>query len=108
MKKPSRARAGWGTWGVVGLLVLWFASPNLQHAANYHSHVVYPIKTMEVLEELNQASDPDDFVVTWWDYGSGVGIMGILEPLHPLPTKRWIIFSVPKFYAQHLLYKPTI
>ncbi len=71
-----KKRAGWGTWGVVGLLVLWFASPNLQHASNYHSHVVYPIKTMEVLEQLNQASEPDDFVVTWWDYGSGCWYYG--------------------------------
>lgn len=71
-KKTAR----WATWGAVGLLVFWFASPNLQHAANYHSHVVYPIKTMEVLEELNQASEPDDFVVTWWDYGSGCWYYG--------------------------------
>ena len=75
-EESFKKRAGWGTWGVVGLLVLWFASPNLQHAANYHSHVVYPIKTMEVLDKLNQASDPDDFVVTWWDYGSGCWYYG--------------------------------
>jgi undecaprenyl-diphosphooligosaccharide--protein glycosyltransferase len=71
-----RQRLSWGSWGIVILLVVWFASPNLQHAKNYHSHVVYPIKTMEVLEELNQASDPDDFVVTWWDYGSGCWYYG--------------------------------
>ena len=29
-----------------------------------------------MLEELNQASDPDDFVVTWWDYGSGCWFYG--------------------------------
>ena len=75
-EEAFKSKAGWGTWGIVGLLVLWFASPNLQHAANYHSHVVYPIKTMEVLEELNQASEPDDFVVTWWDYGSGCWYYG--------------------------------
>ena len=34
------------------------------------------MKTIEVLEELNQASDPDDFVVTWWDYGSGCWFYG--------------------------------
>ena len=71
-----RQRAGWVSWGVVALLVAWFATPNLQHAANYHSHVVYPIKTMEVLEELNKASEPEDFVVTWWDYGSGCWYYG--------------------------------
>ena len=65
-----------GSLGLVALLVAWFATPNLQHAANYHSHVVYPIKTMEVLEELNNASEPDDFVVTWWDYGSGCWYYG--------------------------------
>ena len=75
-EEAFKSKARWGTWGIVGLLVLWFASPNLQHAANYHSHVVYPIKTMEVLEELNQASEPDDFVVTWWDYGSGCWYYG--------------------------------
>ena len=31
---------------------------------------------MEVLEALNQASEPDDFVVTWWDYGSGCWFYG--------------------------------
>ena len=71
-----KKRSGWVSLGLVALLVAWFATPNLQHAANYHSHVVYPIKTMEVLEELNNASDPDDFVVTWWDYGSGCWYYG--------------------------------
>jgi len=71
-----KKRASWFSWVLVALLVAWFATPNLQHAANYHSHVVYPIKTMEVLEELNKASEPDDFVVTWWDYGSGCWYYG--------------------------------
>jgi undecaprenyl-diphosphooligosaccharide--protein glycosyltransferase len=69
-------RLGWGSWAIVAVLVIWFASPNLQHAKNYHSHVVYPIQTMKVLDELNKASDPDDFVVTWWDYGSGCWYYG--------------------------------
>ncbi|NDH01029.1 MAG: hypothetical protein EBY43_08145, partial [Opitutae bacterium] len=77
LKHPViQKRLGWGSWGIVAGLVAWFASPNLQHAKNYHSHVVYPIKTMEVLDELNKASDPDDFVVTWWDYGSGCWYYG--------------------------------
>ncbi|MBT3635452.1 MAG: hypothetical protein HN531_00810 [Opitutae bacterium] len=60
----------------VGVVVVLFAWPNVDHAKGYHSHVVYPVKTIEVLEELNQASDPDDFVVTWWDYGSGCWFYG--------------------------------
>jgi undecaprenyl-diphosphooligosaccharide--protein glycosyltransferase len=75
-KESLKRRLGWGTWLATGLVVFWFATPNLQHARNYHSHVVYPIKTMEVLEALNQASEPDDFVVTWWDYGSGCWFYG--------------------------------
>ena len=66
----------WVNWVGVLILVGWFAYPNLQHAANYHSHVVYPIKSMEVLQKLNEASEPDDFVVTWWDYGSGCWFHG--------------------------------
>ena len=77
LKHPViQKRLGWGSWAIVAGLVAWFASPNLQHAKNYHSHVVYPIKTMEVLDELNKASEPDDFVVTWWDYGSGCWYYG--------------------------------
>ncbi len=60
----------------VGIVVVLFAWPNVDHARGYYSHVVYPVKTIEVLEELNQASDPDDFVVTWWDYGSGCWFYG--------------------------------
>ena len=75
LEASFKRKAGWGTL-IVCLMVMWFASPNLQHASNYHSHVVYPVKTMEVLQELNKASDPDDFVVTWWDYGSGCWYYG--------------------------------
>ncbi len=66
----------WASWGFSGLVVCFFALPNIQHAKNYNSHVVYPIKTIEVLQKLNEASDPDDFVVTWWDYGSGCWFYG--------------------------------
>ncbi len=66
----------WATWVFSGIVVFFFALPNIQHAKNYNSHVVYPIKTIEVLQKLNEASDPDDFVVTWWDYGSGCWFYG--------------------------------
>ena len=55
------------------------AAPNVKHAQNYHSHVVYPTETIEVLEALNKASNPEDFVVTWWDYGSGCWYYGDLR-----------------------------
>ena len=66
----------YGAWGIVGVLVCFFAWPNIEHAKGYYSHVVYPVSTIKVLDELNKASDPDDFVVTWWDYGSGCWFYG--------------------------------
>ena len=63
-------------WISCCLLFVGLIWPNVQHAKNYHSHVVYPNKTIEVLEKLNDASDPEDFVVTWWDYGSGCWFYG--------------------------------
>jgi len=66
----------YGSWGIVGVLVCFFAWPNIEHAKGYYSHVVYPVNTIKVLDELNKASDPDDFVLTWWDYGSGCWFYG--------------------------------
>ena len=66
----------WCSWIFSAFVVYFFAFPNIQHAKNYNSHVVYPIKTIEVLNKLNEASDPGDFVVTWWDYGSGCWFYG--------------------------------
>ena len=66
----------WCSWGLSGIIVCFFAMPNIQHAKNYNSHVVYPIKTIEVLKKMNEVSKPDDFVVTWWDYGSGCWFYG--------------------------------
>ena len=44
------------------------------------THMWYiQLKTIEVLDALNKASKPDDFVVTWWDYGSGCWYYGGLR-----------------------------
>jgi dolichyl-diphosphooligosaccharide--protein glycosyltransferase/undecaprenyl-diphosphooligosaccharide--protein glycosyltransferase len=61
---------------IVGGFVVFLVRPNLQHARNYNSHVVYPGKTIEALEALNRDAAPDDFVLTWWDYGSGSWFYG--------------------------------
>ena len=70
-RKPS-----WVVWILATGLVVFLLRPNIQHAQNYHSHVVYPTKTIEVLDRLNEVSQPEDFVVTWWDYGSGCWFYG--------------------------------
>ena len=88
--KQSKEQYGsflkWGTFLLALPIVLFLVSPNLKHAQNYHSHVVYPTKTIEVLDALNKASKPDDFVVTWWDYGSGCwyygGLRSFTSPAH--------------------------
>jgi hypothetical protein len=61
---------------IVGGFVVFLVRPNLHHARNYNSHVVYPGKTIEALEALNRDAAPDDFVLTWWDYGSGSWFYG--------------------------------
>ena len=66
----------WIVWILATGLVVFLLRPNIQHAQNYHSHVVYPTKTIEVLDRLNEVSQPEDFVVTWWDYGSGCWFYG--------------------------------
>jgi dolichyl-diphosphooligosaccharide--protein glycosyltransferase/undecaprenyl-diphosphooligosaccharide--protein glycosyltransferase len=78
--------SSWGVWVVTGCIVVFLLRPNIQHAQNYHSHVVYPTKTIDVLEKLNEVAKPDDFVVTWWDYGSGCwyygGVRTFTSPAH--------------------------
>ncbi len=69
-------RRKWLAWVIGFALVAWIAIPNLEHAANYHSQVVYPKKNIEALKALDDASEPSDFVVTWWDYGSGCWYYG--------------------------------
>lgn len=66
----------WGVWTATGCAVVFLLRPNIQHAQNYHSHVVYPTKTIDVLEKLDEVAKADDFVVTWWDYGSGCWYYG--------------------------------
>jgi len=61
---------------LVGGLVFFLCRPNIQHARNYKSHVVYPGETVEALQALDRNSTADDFVVTWWDYGSGSWFYG--------------------------------
>ena len=68
--------AKWVTWIITACIVLFFAFPNIKHAKNYNSHVVYPVNTIKVLDKLNEVSDPEDFVITWWDYGSGCWFYG--------------------------------
>jgi len=79
-RSPQRSQvfnwAKYVTWGFTACVTCFFAIPNIQHAKNYNSHVVYPVKTIEVLDKLNDASTPEDFVITWWDYGSGCWFYG--------------------------------
>ena len=75
-ENPLFNKSSWAVWILATGLVVFLLRPNIQHAQNYHSHVVYPTKTIEVLDRLNDVSQPDDFVVTWWDYGSGCWFYG--------------------------------
>ena len=70
------SKSSLAVWTLSAVIVFFLLRPNIQHAQKYHSHVVYPTKTIDVLSKLNEVSQPDDFVVTWWDYGSGCWFYG--------------------------------
>ena len=72
----SKVKISWSCWLLLGTISIFLIRPNINHAKVYHSHVVYPTKTIEVLRALDTVSQPDDFVVTWWDYGSGCWFYG--------------------------------
>ena len=62
------------------LMVAFMAWPNVQHAKNYNSHVVYPTKTIEVLEALNEAPIQR---ILWLLGGTTVPVVGFMgKPEH--------------------------
>ena len=57
-----------GRYGLASAVVIFY-SVQIFSMQNYHSCSLSN-KTIEVLNKLNEVSKPDDFVITWWDYGS--------------------------------------
>ena len=55
--------------GLAGGIVIFFTSLIFRHAQNYVACGLSN-KTIEVLNKLNEVSQPDDFRCYWWDYGS--------------------------------------
>ena len=53
-----QSKSSWAVWIAATEVVVFLLRPNIQHAQNYHSHVVYPTKTIEILQNwmkyLNQ------------------------------------------------------
>ena len=69
----------WGklfTWAIGALVTFFFVWPNVEHAKTYSKriNVVFPEGVIESLKTLEQKSSEGDFVVTWWDYGSGTWV----------------------------------
>ncbi|MGE4550728.1 MAG: hypothetical protein AAEJ57_05010, partial [Opitutales bacterium] len=69
----------WGkvfTWVIGALVTFFFVWPNVEHAKTYSKriNVVFPEGVIESLKTLEQKSSEGDFVVTWWDYGSGTWV----------------------------------
>ncbi len=64
------------TWIVGSLATLVFVWPNVEHAEAYSSRidVIFPKGVIEELKTLEKKSSEGDFVVTWWDYGSGTWV----------------------------------
>ena len=69
----------WGkafTWIVGATVTFFFVWPNVKHAETYSKriNVVFPEGVIESLKTLEKKSSEGDFVVTWWDYGSGTWV----------------------------------
>ncbi len=47
-------------------LMLW---PNITHILGYKVPTVFTADEVAVLEKLNAIAKPEDYTVTWWDYG---------------------------------------
>ncbi len=64
------------TWVVAAVPTYFFVLPNIEHAKAYSSRidVIFPKGVIEGLKALKEKSSEGDFVVTWWDYGSGTWV----------------------------------
>jgi len=58
--------------GVAALCTTLLVVPNIRHALIYTPTVVHSRETIQALDELGKQSSPEDFVITWWDYGSSI------------------------------------
>ncbi len=43
--------------------------PNLLHVVEYKVPTVFTNDEVQLLEQLNAAASPEDYTLTWWDYG---------------------------------------
>ena len=93
-ENPLLNKSSWAVWILASAVVIF--TPSKYSAC---TELSFPCclsnKTIEVLDKLNEVSQPDDFLVTWWDYGSGCWFfMEGAEHSHPLLTRHLIIFNL--------------
>jgi hypothetical protein len=50
--------------------------PNIRHVREYLPPVLLPTDAIRALDAVRRVGNGDDFVITWWDYGSAVWFYG--------------------------------
>jgi len=63
-------------FGVLFVSLVGGAYPNVAHIVEYKVPTVFSSSEVESLEELNALSKPDDFALSWWDYGYPIRYYG--------------------------------
>ncbi len=56
-------------YGLIFALTLGALYPNIKHAQQYLVPTVFNSSEVQVLEQLGQKADRQDYVLAWWDYG---------------------------------------
>ena len=54
---------------IFSLLSLLFTIPHIKHVFHYGVPTVMQKAEVQVLDQLRQVAKPNDFTITWWDYG---------------------------------------
>ena len=62
------------TGAILGGMVLAapFIAINMTHAISFKVGPVFQLPVIEAMRAIQKASEPGDYVLSWWDYGSGL------------------------------------
>ncbi len=56
-------------YGLITILTAFMIYPNITHIIGYRVPTVFVKQEVKVLHKLKSISKPQDYTITWWDYG---------------------------------------
>ncbi len=56
-------------YGLITILTAFMIYPNITHIIGYRVPTVFVKQEVEVLDKLKHIAKPEDYTVSWWDYG---------------------------------------